>query len=339
MRPPGENLGVETFGDPGDPVLLLVGEEWPDEVCTRLAAGLRHVVRVQRPSGSSSAALDAALDAAGVGLAHVVEVAPGAVAERYSRERADRVASLTLPPAAATSGPGADAVVPFLLHRTSGGWGAQADRLAARALAAGDPSGWFDRLYAAAAAGEVPTPWDRDLAHPLLADWLDRHAPNGDGRRAVVVGCGLGADAELLARRGYATTAFDVAPSAIELARARHPGSRVTYAVADLFDLPGEWRHAFDLVVDVFTVQALPLEVCERALEAIGALVAPGGRLVAIYHAREPGAALPGSPPWPVAREELEQLTTAGLVADAVELLTSAEDTADKQWRAVLTRP
>ena len=31
-------------------------------------------------------------------------------------------------------------------------------RLAAASLAAGDPTGWFDRLYAAGAAGRVPVP-------------------------------------------------------------------------------------------------------------------------------------------------------------------------------------
>ena len=56
--------------------------------------------------------------------------------------------------------------------------------------------------------------------------------------RAVVVGAGLGADAELLASRGYRTVAFDLAPSAVELARSRYPGTAVDYRVADLLDLP-----------------------------------------------------------------------------------------------------
>jgi hypothetical protein len=35
-------------------------------------------------------------------------------------------------------------------------WEAQAGRLASRALAAGDASGWFEQLYAAGASGRVP---------------------------------------------------------------------------------------------------------------------------------------------------------------------------------------
>jgi protein-L-isoaspartate O-methyltransferase len=45
------------------------------------------------------------------------------------------------------------------------------------------------------------------------------------GKRALVVGCGLGYDAEFLARLGYAVTGFDVAPTAIERAVRENPGS------------------------------------------------------------------------------------------------------------------
>jgi hypothetical protein len=43
-------------------------------------------------------------------------------------------------------------------------------RLAAASLAAGDPTGWFDRLHAAGAAGRVPVPWSRRYPHPLLTE-------------------------------------------------------------------------------------------------------------------------------------------------------------------------
>ncbi len=38
-------------------------------------------------------------------------------------------------------------------------------RLASASLAAGDPTGWFDRLCAAGAAGRVPLPWSRRDPH------------------------------------------------------------------------------------------------------------------------------------------------------------------------------
>lgn len=68
-------------------------------------------------------------------------------------------------------------------------------RLASASLAAGDPTGWFDRLYAAGARGQVPVPWRRRQPHPLLVHWASAQELSGAGQRAVVVGCALGADA------------------------------------------------------------------------------------------------------------------------------------------------
>jgi 2-polyprenyl-3-methyl-5-hydroxy-6-metoxy-1,4-benzoquinol methylase len=81
-----------------------------------------------------------------------------------------------------------------------------------------EATAWFERLYAA--GGGVP--WDRGAPHPLLADWA--RGRSFAGGRALVVGCGLGEDAELVARLGFVTTAFDVSPTAIERARERFPG-------------------------------------------------------------------------------------------------------------------
>jgi len=79
-------------------------------------------------------------------------------------------------------------------------WEREAGRLAAGSLAEGSPTAWFDRLYRGAVAGAVSMPWDRDAPSPPLAAWAPERVRAGD--RAAVVGCGLGADAEFLARLG-----------------------------------------------------------------------------------------------------------------------------------------
>ena len=85
---------------------------------------------------------------------------------------------------------------------TAPGPAAEPGRLVAQALSAGDPTGWFEPLYAAAEEGAAVVPWDRGGApHWLLTAWAERNALNGGGRRALVVGCGLGADAEYIAGR------------------------------------------------------------------------------------------------------------------------------------------
>ena len=200
-------------------------------------------------------------------------------------------------------------------------WDVRAGELSAEAIGAGEPTAWFDRLYAAGAAGEVSMPWDRDEPQVLLAEWLERHDVRGDGRRAVVVGCGLGADAEHLAERGFAVTAFDVAATAVRMARERHPGSPVDYQVADLLDLPTAWAHAFDLVVEIFTLQALPDPPRAAAARAVSGLVAPGGRLLVIAFRAEGRADSRVGPPYPLGRGTLDALATDGLRQAEVEEL------------------
>ncbi|NUS40854.1 MAG: methyltransferase domain-containing protein [Terrabacter sp.] len=75
-------------------------------------------------------------------------------------------------------------------------------------------------------------PWDRSEPAPQLREWAESHADGVTrrGRRAVVVGCGLGADAEYLASLGFDTVAFDVAPTAVRVAQERHPDSAVDTA-------------------------------------------------------------------------------------------------------------
>jgi SAM-dependent methyltransferase len=211
---------------------------------------------------------------------------------------------------------------------------ADADRLAAESLRRGDPTGWFEPLYDAAGRGEAVVPWDRGEPHPLLVEWAAQRAEPAPGVEAVVVGCGLGEDAELLARLGYDTVAFDVSPTAVEACRARHPGSSVRYQAADLLDLPAAWTRAYGLVVEVFTVQALPSSLRTRAVAAVAGLVAPRGRLVVIAFAGEAGVEADG-PPWPISRHDLDGFVAAGLELVRLELL---ETGSGPRWRAEYTR-
>jgi hypothetical protein len=40
-------------------------------------------------------------------------------------------------------------------------WDLRGDELAAESIAAGEPTRWFDTLYAEGVAGDVGMPWDR----------------------------------------------------------------------------------------------------------------------------------------------------------------------------------
>ncbi|MFC4588420.1 alpha/beta fold hydrolase [Sphaerisporangium corydalis] len=226
-----------------------------------------------------------------------------------------------------------DVVVPAILWHTSGGWGRQADVLATKALAGDDPTGWFERLYAAADAGEVPMPWDREGPREPLREWASAKALTGAGRRALVIGCGLGADSEYVAGLGFDTDAFDISGTAIRTAKARHPASPVRYRTADLLAPPAEWIAAFDLVVEIFTVQALPVSLRREAVAAVRRLVGPGGTLITVMAARDADDGDEDGPPWPLTRAEMESFATGGLSLVRLEELQDP-----RLWRAEFRR-
>ncbi len=212
-------------------------------------------------------------------------------------------------------------------------------RLAAASLAAGDPTGWFDRLYAAGAAGRVAVPWSRREPNSLLTEWAQRHNLAGQGKRAIVPGCGLGADAEYLAGLGFAVTAFDVSPTAIRLARQRHRRTSVEYVSADLLHLPPPWLQAFDLVAEIITVQALPRAVRQQATASVARLTAPGGTLLVIAAINDRRGEPQSGPPWPLTRTELDAFAADGLTAQGIEIATIPSEPAQRRWRAEFHRP
>ena len=217
---------------------------------------------------------------------------------------------------------------------------AAARRLAAAALAAGNPRIWFEPLYAAADRGELSVPWAGLAPNPQLLDWLAGGTADLDGREVLVVGCGLGDDAEAIGARGGVVTAFDIAPTAVAAARRRFPGSPVTYVVADLLQPPAGWRERFDLVVEIYTLQVLPEPVRARSVSALAQLTAPAGSVLVISRLRDERDP-PGTMPWPPAAGEFRAFIDAGLVL--AEWEDFDDDTSPgspvRLLRAVFTRP
>jgi SAM-dependent methyltransferase len=208
-----------------------------------------------------------------------------------------------------------------------------AHRFAAASLADEDPTGWFERLYAAAGAGEAIVPWDGGAPNRYLVEWVERERPDTAGRRALVVGCGLGDDSEYVAALGFDTDAFDIAPSAIAQVNRRYPDSPVRYRVADLLRPPPEWRRAFNLIVEIYTLQALPDPPRRDAAAQLGELVAPGGTLLLVGFRRDPDAPDEPPPPWPLRRADIDALTAYGLRAVNVEELVEVS-----RWRVEYRR-
>jgi SAM-dependent methyltransferase len=170
------------------------------------------------------------------------------------------------------------------------------------------PTGWFELLYQEAQGDTSQVPWAKLAPHPYLEDWLLQQPQAST--TALVIGCGLGDDAERLQQQGYRVRAFDVSPTAIAWCQQRFPQSEVDYTVADLFNLAPQWEPA-EFVFECRTIQSLPLGVRSQAIQAIAKLVAPQGRLLVITRLRESEAASDG-PPWPLSGSELAEFTTLG---------------------------
>ena len=101
--------------------------------------------------------------------------------------------------------------------------------------------------------------------------------------RALDLACGTGRNAIWLASKGWAVTAVDGSPSAIEALAEKAHGLRVDTHVADLER--GEFQIApsgWDLIAICYYLQRDLLEPAKRG-------VAPGGVLLVIVHIAEPG--------------------------------------------------
>ena len=101
--------------------------------------------------------------------------------------------------------------------------------------------------------------------------------------RALEVGCGEGADAIWLARRGWTVTAIDVSDLAVGRAReaAKLAGAVVEWVCGDALETPFPAR-SFDLLSMQYP--ALPKAAGEAAVRILLDTVRPGGLLLAVYH-------------------------------------------------------
>ena len=203
-------------------------------------------------------------------------------------------------------------------------------------LQQGDPLGWFDALYRKAGGQAAVIPWADLRPNAHIVEWLSSVALSP--RRALVVGCGLGDDAELLASLGWSVVAFDISATAIGWARQRFPQSKVEYRVVDLFDAPGDWRRQFDLVVEAYTLQVLPSALRAEAIPLIGQWVAAAGLLCLIARGRSESDPA-GQMPWPLTEAEVRAFEPAGLGCTSFEDYLDREEPSVRRFRAVFARP
>jgi SAM-dependent methyltransferase len=215
---------------------------------------------------------------------------------------------------------------------------ARARELVAEFNRKGDPLGWFEALYSEAEAGTAQVPWADLRPNSNLLDFWRSHPQQTRDKLALVIGSGLGDDAEQMAAWGYRTTAFDVAPTAIRAARKRFPASSVDYTVADVLGPPKSWRRKFDFVLEIYTLQVLPLALRRKAAREIAEFLRSDGSLLVISRGRDTSDP-EGEMPWPLTRDDLGQFVSAGLRESSFEDYFDPQEPAVRRFRVLYTRP
>ena len=142
-------------------------------------------------------------------------------------------------------------------------------------------------------------PWDKGEASPGVVDFLNQH-PELPVGTVCVPGCGTGSDTLVWARRGFITHGFDLAPSAVALARqkAQAAGLTVGYHLADfLRDAPPQ---KFDWLFELTLFCAITVAEREAYVQAVKRWLKPGGYYLAVNYIE----CDPAGPPFPTTRAE-----------------------------------
>jgi SAM-dependent methyltransferase len=188
----------------------------------------------------------------------------------------------------------------------------------------------FDAMYLST------PPWDIGRPQPVFARVAEEGEIQG---RVLDAGCGTGEHVLMLAARGLASTGVDAAPRAIDAARtkAAERGLNARFLVWDALRL-ADLGEQFDTVIDCGLFHVFDDERRERYVDALRAVVRPGGSyLMCCFSDRQPGDLGPRR----VSQEEIRAAFARGwdigsIVAEQLE--TNLNPPIAAAWLSRLTR-
>lgn len=194
-------------------------------------------------------------------------------------------------------------------------------------------SSWDDSY-----TGPASPPWDIGRPQRAFARLADEGQLSG---RVLDSGCGTGEHALLAASRGADVTGIDVAPTAIERARAKaaERGLTARFEVADALDLELLGR-TFDTVIDSGVFHVFGDEDRARYVASLAAVLRPGGTCYLMcFSDRQPGD-------WGPRRVRADELraafsdgwTVESVTADMFDINPVGDVTQTEAWLAAIRR-
>lgn len=169
------------------------------------------------------------------------------------------------------------------------------------------PLDWFEELYSASITNDVTIPWGNKVPNPHLVSWWEENEIE-ENSKTLVIGCGLGDDAEFLSSKGLNVDAFDLSSTAIQLAKTRFKDSKVNYFQTDLFHLNRDMLDTYDFIFEAYTLQAMPIDYRAKAMPVITKLLKREGFLLLICRGRNDEDEI-AQLPFPLSKLELEKLS------------------------------
>jgi cyclopropane fatty-acyl-phospholipid synthase-like methyltransferase len=189
----------------------------------------------------------------------------------------------------------------------------------------------FEAIYATATP-----PWDIGRPQPAflrIAEAGDLHG------RVLDVGCGTGEHALLAASLGHEAVGVDIAPNAIDLAKAKaiERALNAHFVVSDALRLP-DLREQFDTVLDCGLFHIFDDDDRVRFVDSLAAVVPRNGRYhMLCFSDRQPGDWGPRR----VTEDEIRTSFSSGWRLDTIEpsvIDITLDPAGARAWRVVATR-
>jgi len=209
-----------------------------------------------------------------------------------------------------------------------------ARELAKDYITKGRPLEWFEELYKLGRFDSSLIPWADLQPNPNLTECLAKSGSiNGKIKDCLVIGCGLGDDAEYLHSLGFHVDAFDISETAIEMCKARFPKSKVKYFVDNLLNMKSKKK--YDFVYEGNTLQVLPENLRKRAIDELPKLLKFKGKLLIVCRGREE-CDDKGNMPWPLTMNELKKLMRGMKLISEEDYFDHHEQSPVRRFRLLL---